>query len=155
MKTTSPFIIALSFAIIISWVNPSAILAKELTGHQKNLRQEAQYLVVLEQAPDKIETRILLAQLYLKKNRYSKAIIHFKKALAAGSKIPDLYINIAFSQQQSGDIGEAIQTCKQGITANPNNDELHLRLGNLYHRKGMNDQAESEYSLYQQLHDDL
>lgn len=151
MKTTSFCIILLTITISFSWFNPSAVLSKRLTNHQKNLRVEAQYLTLLDTAPDDTNTRIQLAQLYSKKNNYNKAVIHFEKALASGSQLPEIYIGLAFCQQQLGDIDEAIQTCQQGIAANPNNGEVHLRLGNLYHRKGMNDAAEAEYALYRQL----
>ncbi len=92
---------------------------------------------------------------YRRKNNYNKASLHFNKALAAGSQLPALYVGLAFSQQQAGNIDEAMQTCQQGITANPDNAELHLRLGNLYHARDLNEKAEGEYLLYRQLSTDL
>ena len=155
MKTASPLIVTLTLALLFSWLNPSAVLSQKLTNRQKDLRQEGQYLALLEQSPDAIEPRLRLAQLYLKKSRYSKAIIHFEKTLASGSHLPEIYIDLAFCLQQMGNVEEAIQTCLQGITANPQNGEIHLRLGNLYHQKGMDDEAEREYSLSRELNTDL
>ena len=155
MKPASSYIVTIALVILFSWVDPSAVFSKRLTNHQKNLRQEAQYLVLLEQNPDAIEPRLHLAQLYSKKNNYKKSSIHFKKALGTGGHLPEIYIGLAFCQQQLGNIDEAIHTCKQGIAANPDNGEIHLRLSNLYHRKGMNDEAEKEYSLYRKLDTNL
>ena len=154
MKKSSPFIVILTLAILFSWLNPPAVLSQKLTNRQKDLRQEGQYLALLEQTPDAIEPRLRLAQFYAKKNRYSKAIIHFEKVLASGSHLPEIYVDLAFCQQQMGNIDEAIQTCLQGISANPQNGEIHLRLCNLYHKKGLDADAEREYSLYRELSTD-
>lgn len=155
MKTTSFVIFTMALTIIFSWVDPSGVLSKQITNREKDLRQEGQYLALLEQTPDAIETRLLLAQLYSKKNRYGKAIIHYEKALASGNQRPGIYIDLAFCQEQMGNVDEAIQTCLQGITANPQNSELHLRLGNLYHQRGMDDEAEKEYTLSRELRTEL
>jgi len=155
MKTTSSVVVVMTLTILFSWVDPSAVLSQQLTNRQKDLRQEGQYIALLEQTPGALEPRLRLAQLYSKKNRYSKAIIHFEKALASGSQLPEIYIDLAFCQQQMENIDEAIQTCLQGISANPQNCELHLRLGNLYHQKDMNIEAEREYTLYRELNTDL
>lgn len=155
IQTTPPIIVTMLVVMLLAWTDPSVVFSKRETNHQKNLRQEAQYLTILEQTPGAIQPRLQLAQLYMKKNNFSKAITHFEKALAAGSELPEIYIGIAFCQQQQGKIDEAIQTCHQCITVNPKNSEVHLRLGNLYHLKGRNDETEREYSIYRQLSADL
>ncbi len=154
MKISSSLILTVTWAILFSWVDPSAVLCQNLTKRQKDLRQEGQYLAILEQTPDAIKPRVQLAQLYSKKNRYNKAINHLKKALASGSRLPEIYVDLAFCQKQMGNLDEAIQTCLQGISANPQNGEIHLRLGNLYHQKGLDTDAEREYALYRELSTD-
>ncbi len=152
MKKTTQLTVFVIFAAI--FLLTPLLGAKQLTSREKLLRQEGQYLVLLEQNPDDITARTNLADIYLKKNNWNKASVHFQKALAAGGQTPAIYIGLAFSQQQLGNIDQATETCLQGISANPENGELHLRLGNLYHAAGQKDDAESEYSLYRQLQKD-
>lgn len=135
-------------------MEPIPAISKDLTARQRDLRQEGQYLALLNQTPDAIEPRLQLAKLYIKRNRYIKAIKHLEETLAQGSSLPKIYVDLSFCQEQIGQLNEAIQTCLQGISANPEDGDLHLKLGNLYHKKGMDTEAENEYSLYRELSTD-
>lgn len=124
---------------------------KQLSSHEKILRQERQYLVQLDKNPADVQTRKQLAELYSRKNNWQKASQQYQRALAAGGQQPTIFIGLAMCQQQMNHIDQAIQTCLQGIAANPDNAELHLWLGNLYHAVGKNGEAEDEYHLCRQL----
>ncbi|MBP2626706.1 MAG: hypothetical protein H6Q68_1417 [Firmicutes bacterium] len=75
-------------------------------------------------------------------NNHPKALDTLQKALASGNV--DVYIEMARTYWEMGDILQSITSLEKGLEIEPNNQGLHLNLGMLYLQNNQKEEALSE-----------
>lgn len=132
---------------------PEGYLAQGHTflARNKLLQAEGQYLLALELDPLFGEAHQQLGEVYLKRQHYPAAIIHYKAALSLQNNHPTTYLHLAFCQQKNGSIDRAIITYLSLIKLHPELPEAYLGLGGLYDIQGFKEKAEDAYTNYRAL----
>jgi tetratricopeptide (TPR) repeat protein len=83
-----------------------------------------------------------------KKLSYDKALTYYAKAQELDPKNTAMATSVARCQMKSGKSDEAIISYQQVVALNPNAEEEHKILGDLYQRRGKPDAAIDEYKKY-------
>jgi tetratricopeptide (TPR) repeat protein len=77
-------------------------------------------------------------------DRPDEAIEYYKRALASMPGNEDVYIAMVAIETKRGNIGRAMDLCREGLKFHPENGELHGRLGTLLYQTGQGDEAIKE-----------
>lgn len=79
---------------------------------------------------------IELAEVYIAVNQSDKALVEYRKALAADPGSVKAHIGIAGINLQRGELDAALEQLKRGEAVAPQNRDIHLMLAGAYENKG-------------------
>jgi len=97
------------------------------------------------QSPDRRDFRLVLANMYVRGQRYDDAIRLLEELLKTDPKSADLLIRLAETQRRKGDINVVIDTFRRASQAAPADTRPLLQLGLLMDGTGRRDQAKPIY----------
>ena len=99
----------------------------------------------VSEAPQREDFRLVLANMYVRDQRYDDAIHVLEELLKSSPKSADLLLRLAETQRRKGDINTAIDTFRRASQANPADTRPLLQLGLLMDGTGRRDQAKPIY----------
>jgi putative PEP-CTERM system TPR-repeat lipoprotein len=99
----------------------------------------------VEKSPDRRDFRLVLANVYMRDQRYDDAIRMYNDLLKSEPKSPDLLMRLAETQRRKGDVNVAIDTFRRACQAAPTDSRPFLQLGLLLEGTGRRDQAKPVY----------
>ena len=99
----------------------------------------------VSQAPERRDFRLVLANMYVRDQRYDDAIRTFNDLLKTDPKSADLLIRLAETQRRKGDVNTAIETFRRASQAAPADSAPLLQLALLLDGTGRRDQAKPIY----------
>ena len=99
----------------------------------------------VDKNPDRRDFRLVLANMYVRNQRYDDAIHLLQELLKSDPKSIDLLIRMAETQRRKGDINTAIDTFRRASQANPTDTRSLLQLGLLMDGTGRREQAKPIY----------
>ena len=97
------------------------------------------------ETPDRRDFRLVLANMYVRGQRYDDAIHLLEELLKTEPRSADLLIRLAETQRRKGDINVAIDTFRRASQASPTDTRPLLQLGLLMDGTGRRDQAKPIY----------
>jgi tetratricopeptide (TPR) repeat protein len=95
--------------------------------------------------PDRRDFKLVLANMYVRNQRYDAAISLVQDLLKADPKSADLLIRLAETQRRKGDLNGSIDTFRRASQANPSDTRPLLQLGLLMDGTGRREQAKPIY----------
>ena len=98
--------------------------------------------------PERMDLRQMLADLYVRTEKYDQAIAEFQELLALDRNPihqADLLIRLAEANQRKGDLNEALRLLQAAADANPKDTKHLLQLALLLDGTGRHDEAGSVY----------
>jgi tetratricopeptide (TPR) repeat protein len=95
--------------------------------------------------PERRDFRLVLANMYVRDQRYDAAIHLFDELLKSEPKSADLLLRLAETERRKGDINVAIDTFRRASQANPTDTRPLLQLGLLMDGTGRREQAKPIY----------
>ncbi len=104
-----------------------------------------QYELIVEQAPDHVQSRLNLADLYLLQKKPGRTAAIYEYLIDRNITLPFVYFNLSMLYSQSGRIEESIALLKQSIELEPKYLEAYLGLGLMHELREEPDKAESAY----------
>jgi Flp pilus assembly protein TadD len=96
-------------------------------------------------APDRRDFRLVLANVYVRDQRYDDAIRVYGELLKSDPKSADLLMRLAEVQRRKGDVNLAVDTFRRAVQAAPTDSRPLLQLGLLLEGTGRRDQAKPAY----------
>ncbi len=99
----------------------------------------------VSQAPERRDFRAVLANMYVRDQRYDDAIHSLNELLKTDPKSADLLIRLAETQRRKGDVNLAIDTFRRASQAAPADSAPLLQLALLLDGTGRRDQAKPIY----------
>ena len=99
----------------------------------------------VQKNPERRDFRLVLANMYVRDQRYDDAINLLQDLLKSDPKNIDLLIRVAETQRRKGDINVAIDTFRRASQSNPNDTRSLLQLGLLMDGTGRREQAKPIY----------
>jgi two-component system chemotaxis response regulator CheY len=123
-------------------------LVGEGTEHMENGRTNnavSKFEEVLKIQPDNDVALRNMADIIAKEKDYQAALPYYKKAIEANPTYARTYLKLASAYEHLGWVDRALallQTANEQVGFNA---ELHFALGKLYHKKGLLEQARSEF----------
>lgn len=98
-----------------------------------------------QEAPERRDMRLALANLYVRDLRYDDAIKIYSDLLQADPKSSDLLFRLAETQRRKGDVNTSIETFRRASQAAPTDPRPLLQLGLLMDGTGRREQAKPIY----------
>jgi tetratricopeptide (TPR) repeat protein len=95
--------------------------------------------------PERRDFRLVLANMYVRNQRYDDAIHLIQELLKTDPKSIDLLVRLAETERRKGDINVAIDTFRRASQANPTDTRSLLQLGLLMDGTGRREQAKPIY----------
>jgi tetratricopeptide (TPR) repeat protein len=95
--------------------------------------------------PERQDFRLVLANMYVRDQRYDDAVRLLNELLKSNPKSADLLIRLAETERRKGDINVAIDTFRRASQANPADTRPLLQLGLLMDGTGRREQAKPIY----------
>ncbi len=133
------------------------ILYGGLTIHRNHIWQseEGLWTDTISKSPNKARPHRMLADVYLKQERFSDARQEYKKAIQIEPKNPEFYVNYGYSLEKSGDLSSAKKAYLQSLAILPNQSMVYVNLGNIAQQQYEFVQAASFYKKALQLKPDF
>lgn len=91
------------------------------------------------------QKEFVLGNSYLRLDKLTETIAHYRKAADHDPNFPDLNLNIGVVQLRRGDTLSSINSFNRELSNNPNNSKALNNLGTIYQQQGMNSRAVELY----------
>jgi Flp pilus assembly protein TadD len=101
----------------------------------------AEFLKVLEYAPNHSATCNLIGLIFLEKKEITEAIRYFQSAIAGNPGNPMYYVNLGRALKENGEVEAALKYFEKAIQLDPENDVLYNGMGLTLNALGRIDQA--------------
>jgi tetratricopeptide (TPR) repeat protein len=88
---------------------------------------------------------LILAEMHMEKEEWSKAVAMYKKAIQAGMESPNIFYNFSIAYEQTGDLVRAIEMLKRYLRKDSEDVQGLTRLGVLQERNGALKEARRTY----------
>ena len=125
--------------------HPLSILGEFKEREGKLAEAEQKYLKALSVDSRHALTHHRLGRLYLKREKYAQGIEHLKQASILEEENPVYLQTLAAEYERTGDYIEAINYFERASVLQPDQLETYVKLGDLYKKKTMFQQALSRY----------
>ena len=111
-------------------------------------RAEKYLKKIVEQQPDDIETRLILARIYTEQRDYMAAISSYKKILELKPDRDDIQLKLGEVYLNRRDWKEAIQELQKAVRLNANNVTAYYGIGTAHQELREFDEAAAAYEQY-------
>jgi tetratricopeptide (TPR) repeat protein len=113
---------------------------------------KAEFETELDIDPGNPQALAYLGDVELKLNDPEKALVLLKKAVDARDDIRIAYADIGSIYVQQKKYGEALEAYQRAVKLDPEQPDMHFRLGNLYRQIGNTATSEEEFAKSRALH---
>jgi len=103
------------------------------------------FLKTLKDAPDAALLHHALGNVYVREEKYEKALDYYKESLRLYPLYHAAYNNIGTIYSKNGLLDQAITAFNEAIKINPDYIQSHFNLGAMYYQKGMLTDASNEF----------
>ncbi len=102
---------------------------------------------ILKVNPNDVESRVELGRLYLSKHQIENAIIQLEKAVNIDTSNTQAYLllSLALQKRTKPELKKAVEILDRALQIDPDNDNVHLNLGQDYYRLGESQKAIEEF----------
>jgi tetratricopeptide (TPR) repeat protein len=88
---------------------------------------------------------LALGEIYLRQEKFPKALKHYQEALKYNPNLVEAYYNIGFLAVKAGQLDKAVECYNAVLELKPDMAEAHYLLGKIYAEQEKYEQAEKEY----------